>query len=206
MGNTEGRLLVVETLFARIARTMPLTGLQRDLVIGSMLGDGYLMPTTAGWCLRVSHGQHQRRYVDWKFGIMSDFVRTVPRECGRSYYFRTITHPEFTGLREAFYASSATKVVPIALMDQELTPLGLAVWYMDDGAIDRKQMRINTQCFSEEENLLLVAFLQAKFGITVRLNKDKDRFRLRIRGESVQRFVSLVRPHVIPDMRYKLPL
>ena len=114
VGNTEGRLLVVETLFARNARTTPLTGLQRDLVIRSLLGDGYLMPTTAGWCFRVSHGVQQRSYVDWKFGMISDLVRTAPRASGRSYYFRTVTHPDFSGLRDAFYAPSAVKVAPLS--------------------------------------------------------------------------------------------
>jgi hypothetical protein len=206
VGNTEGRLLVVETHFARKARAIPLTDLQRDLVIGSLLGDGYLMPTTAGCCLRVSHGHRQRSYVDWKFGILSDYVRTAPRVCGRSYYFRTVTHPEFAGLHAAFYAPGAAKGVPIQIMEQELTAFGLAVWFMDDGAADRNQLRVNTQGFSREENLLLASFLHAKFGITAQLNKDKDRYRLRIAARSVNRFVALVAPYVIPDMRYKLPL
>jgi LAGLIDADG DNA endonuclease family len=199
-------LLVVETYFARTARTVPLTALQRDLVIGSVLGDGYLMPTTAGCCFRVSHGHRQRPYVEWKFRIMSDYVRTAPRECGRSYYFRTITHPQFSGLREAFYRETYKKVVPLNLMNEDLTAFGLAVWFMDDGACERKQVRINTQCFSEEENLVLVEFLQAKFGIAATLNKDKDRYRLRVREDSIQRFMALVGPHLLPDMRYKLPL
>jgi LAGLIDADG DNA endonuclease family len=206
VGNTEGRLLVVETLFARNARAVPLTDLQRDFVIGSLLGDAYLMPTTAGCCLRVSHGEQQRLYVDWKFEIISDLVRTAPRACGRSYYFRTVTHPDFSGLREAFYAPGASKGIPIDLIERELTAFGLAIWFMDDGATDRNQLRINTQGFSRDENLVLAEFLHAKFGITVQLNKDKDRHRLRIAAKSVDRFVDLVAPHIIPSMRYKLPL
>jgi LAGLIDADG DNA endonuclease family len=199
-------LLVVETLFARNARTIPLTSLQRDLVIGSLLGDGYLMPTTAGWCFRVGHGMQQRSYVDWKFGIISDLVRTAPRASGRSYYFRTVTHPDFSGLRSAFYARGAVKVVPLQLMEQELTAFGLAVWFMDDGAADRNQLRLNTQSFSRDENLVLAEFLQAKFGIAAQLNKDKDRHRLRISANGMERFLELVTPHVIPSMLYKLPL
>jgi hypothetical protein len=107
-------------------------------------------------------------------------------------------------MREAFYAAGA-KRAPLDLMEQ-LTGFGLAVWFMDDGAIDRKQLRINTQCFSEEENRMLIGFLQAKFGITARLNKDKNRYRLRICEASVARFKVLVGPHVIPSMLYKLPL
>ena len=204
-GNTEGRLLVVETLFARTARKLALTSRQRDLVIGSVLGDGYLMPTTAGCCFRVSHGLQQRQYVVWKFGIISDFVRTAPRECDGSYYFRTITHPEFSGLRQAFYGGALQKVLPVGLLYQELTAFGLAIWFMDDGACDRKQLRINTQCFSVDENNMLIEFLQAKFGIVARLNKDKDRYRLRIGEGSVGRFVNLVGQHLIPSMLYKLP-
>jgi LAGLIDADG DNA endonuclease family len=206
VGNTEGRLLVVETLFARTARATPLTGLQRDLVIGSLLGDGYLMPTTAGCCLRVSHGHRQRTYADWKFGIISDYVRTPPRECGRSYYFLTVTHPAFAGLREAFYVQNETKVVPLDLLQQELTAFGLAIWFMDDGAADRRQVRLNAQSFSLDENLGLAEFLHAKFGIAAQLNKDKNRYRLRISAKSTARFVDLVAPHVIPSMQYKLPL
>jgi hypothetical protein len=164
------------------------------------------MPTTAGCCFRVSHGHRQRAYVDWKFGIISDYVRTAPRECGQSYYFRTVTHPELSGLREAFYKHRAMKVIPFELLHQELTAFGLAVWFMDDGAIDRRQLRLNTQGFSFDENLGLTAFLHAKFGISAQLNKDKERHRLRIRAGSVARFVELVAPYVIPSMQYKLPL
>jgi len=196
----------VETLFARRARATPLTDLQRDLVIGSLLGDGYLMPTTAGWCFRVSHGVQQSSYVDWKFGIISDLVRTAPRASGRSYYFRTVTHPDFSGIRDAFYAPGAGKVVPLHLIERELTAFGLAIWFMDDGAADRNQLRLNTQSFSFDENLVLAEFLQAKFGIAAQLNKDKDRYRLRICAKGIERFLELVAPHVIPSMLYKLPL
>ena len=196
----------METLFARNARTTSLTGLQRDMVIGSILGDGYLMPTTAGCCFRVSHGHQQRDYVDWKFELISNLVRTAPRASGRSYYFRTVTHPEFSGLRQSFYSDGAKKGIPLDLLNQELTAFGLAIWFMDDGAADRNQLRLNTQSFSRGENLLLAEFLHAKFGIAAQLNKDKDRHRLRIGAKGVERFVNLVSPHVIPSMQYKLPL
>ncbi len=43
------------------------------------------------------------------------------------------------------------KVVPIKLLERSLTDFGLAVWIMDDGAAEGKQLRINTQSFSAEE-------------------------------------------------------
>ena len=174
------------------------------MVVGSILGDGTLLPTTAGSCFRVHHGKQQRTYVDWKHGILEQYVRTPPSECRNGYYFRTVTHPEFSHLRGLCYEQSR-KIVPIDLLNSELTDLGLAVWFMDDGAADGKQVRFNTQSFSVDENESLIALLRAKFGLEARLNVDKDRHRLRLTAASMDLFRSLVRPHILPDMLYKLP-
>jgi LAGLIDADG DNA endonuclease family len=204
-GNTEGRKFVVETHFARIARETSLSSLQRELIVGSLLGDAYLMPTTSGFCFRVNHGMQQREYVDWKFKMLAELVRTPPRESGKCYYFRTVTHPEFSHYREYFYLADR-KIVPLALLEEQFSELSLAVWLMDDGAVDRKQVRLNTQSFSFTENETLASLLRAKFGIEARLNRDKDRYRLRVNDASVQRLKDLVGPHLIPSMLYKLPL
>jgi hypothetical protein len=204
-GNTEGRKFVVETHFATAARKQPFSSLQRELIVGSLLGDAYLMPTTSGYCFRVNHGMQQRDYVDWKFKMLAEFVRTPPRESGTCYYFRTVTHPEFSHYRELFYSANR-KVVPLDLLAEQFSELSLAVWLMDDGALDRKQVRLNTQSFSLAENEVLSSLLRAKFGIETRLNRDKDRCRLRVVDASIQRLRDLVGPHVIPSMLYKLPL
>ena len=197
--------LVVETHFARRARETPLHSLQRELIVGSLLGDAYLMPTTSGFCFRVNHGLHQRDYVDWKFKLLAEFVRTPPRESGSCYYFRTVTHPEFSEYREFFY-SDGRKIVPMDLLHTQFTEFSLAVWLMDDGAVDRRQLRLNTQSFSFSENEALSSLLRAKFGIEARLNRDKDRYRLRINDASISRLKHLVGPILIPSMLYKLPL
>ena len=180
-GNTEGREFVVETYFSKRARTIPLTSYQKQLVIGSLLGDGTLMPTTAGFCFRVHHGVQQTEYVDWKFKVLEQFVRSAPRVSGSGYYFRTITHPEFSVLREFFY-QAGRKIVPVSLLETYLDEFGLAIWIMDDGASDGKQLRLNTQSFSQAENEELAKFLRAKFGLEVRLNNDKERNRLRFKS------------------------
>jgi recombination protein RecA len=203
-GNTEGRMLVVETHFARQARTIPLTSLQREMVVGSVLGDATLIPTTAGSCFRVHHGSQQQAYVDWKFEVLERYVRSKPSKCRNGYYFRTVTHPEFSDLRNLFYPKDQ-KVVPIGLLERELTEYGLAVWFMDDGAAEGNQVRFNTQSFSKLENETIAELLRAKFGLYSRLNADKGRYRLRLRAASMDRFRSLVRRHMLPNMLYKLP-
>jgi hypothetical protein len=195
----------VETYFARQARQRPLDRVQRELVVGSLLGDGTLLRTTSGWCFRVHHGLAQRSYVDFKHSFLREYVQSPPRQSGRAYYFRTVTHSAFSDYRERFYQASR-KIVPIELLREQLTGLGLAVWLMDDGGADGAAVRLNTQSFSEDENEALAMLLQTKFGLNVRLNRDKGAFRLRIAAASKSRLVAVVGPHMHPDMSYKLSL
>ncbi len=204
-GNTEGREFVVKTHFARQAKAEILAGDQRSLVIGSLLGDGTLLATTAGWCFRVHHGLRQHELVEWKYNVLRRFVRSEPRVSGRGVYFRTVTHPAFQDLRDRFYIGSR-KIVPSELIERELDELALAVWIMDDGAADGKQLRINVQSFSYEEASALMSVLRAKFGIEMRVNSDKGKPRLRCVSSSMERLVEVVRPHFIPSMLYKLSL
>jgi LAGLIDADG DNA endonuclease family len=174
-------------------------------MIGSLLGDATLLKTTSGYCFRVHHGRKQQGLVDWKYAELARFVRTAPRVSGNGYYFRTITHPRLAELRESFYAGQR-KVAPIGLLSSSLTEFGLAVWIMDDGAADGKQLRINTQSFSVEEAEELTRLIRAKFGIVMTVNRDKSRPRLRCGAACMERLIGLVGHHTIPSMLYKLSL
>lgn len=116
----------METYFARHAREATLSSLQRELIVGSLLGDAYLMPTTSGYCFRVNHGLQQRDYVDWKYSLLAQFVRTPPRESSKCYYFRTITHPEFSFYRKFFYSNNR-KIISLDLLNEQFTELSLAI-------------------------------------------------------------------------------
>jgi hypothetical protein len=170
-----------------------------------LLGDATLLETTSGYCFRVHHGRRQQYLVDWKYAELVRFVRTAPRLSGNGYYFRTVTHPELTKLRESFYFEGR-KIVPLDLLGESFGEFGLAVWIMDDGAADGNQLRLNTQSFSTEEVEGLASLLRAKFGIVMTINQDKARPRLRCKAASMERLVELVRHHTLPNMLYKLSL
>lgn len=193
---------MVETQAIKAMREQAFTNKQRDFIIGSLLGDAYLMESSVGFALRFHHGNLQESYIKWKYEIMKDFVRTPPKNNGK-WYFRTISHPELSKLRKDFYIEGI-KNPPIKLLMKELTNFGLAVWFMDDGSRDGRQARINTQSFTKDENVLLQEFLSAKFGLRTTLNKDKEYYRLRIAAASMDNFTSLIKPYIIPSMLYKL--
>ena len=184
-------------------RKKKLTSLQKEFLAGTLLGDGCLLWTTRGYCLRIHQGIRQKGYVEWKYQIMKSLVNTPPKFDGNGYFFRTVSNPIFIEYRKKFYRRKQKKI-PDNLRNL-LTPLGLAVWIMDDGSRDKGCVRISTHNFSYPDQLKLRKTLKAKFGIKSNILKAKDKFWLWIRSESIPNLVRLVKPYFIPSMLYKLP-
>ena len=173
-------------------------------MIGTLLGDG-AMRCKANALLEVNHSVHQRTYVDWKYRHLADFVSTAPRQRqsnGSRFAYRFVTRslPEFTPYYRLFYPDRQ-KVAPVV----ELTPLALAVWFMDDGSRSRRAVYLNTQQFDVTCQELLLYLLEDQWGIQGTLNRDKCYHRIRLSVIGTTRFVELIAPHVLPDFRYKLP-
>ncbi len=191
----------MDTKKAREARKLELSTRQQEIVIGSLLGDGYLVRTTCGHAFRVNHGIAQKAYVDWKYEELRLFTNSSPRQSGSCYYFRTVSHSYFHTLHGMFYVNGR-KVLPKQI-EEWMSPLIFSVWLMDDGAKDGKQLRINSQSFTPEENERLIGILKANLGITATLNRDKDRYRLRVKATSMSNVRQAVVPYLIPSMQYK---
>ena len=181
-----------------------LSGVQQEIIIGSLLGDGTMRCKTNA-LLEINHSLHQRSYVDFKYRHLADLVSTPPRQRpgngGRvAYRFVTRSLPELTPYYQAFYALGF-KSVPVV----ELTPLTMAVWFMDDGSRSRNAVYLNTQQFDDASRRRLLLELKLQWGIDGTLNRDKCYQRIRISVASTPRFAALIEPHLLEDFRYKLP-
>ncbi|TSC68086.1 MAG: ubiquinol-cytochrome c reductase cytochrome b subunit [Parcubacteria group bacterium Gr01-1014_72] len=202
LGNTEGKkTCLMNTKRAREARKLEIGERQKEVIMGSLLGDAHLVRTTYGFAFRVNHGIVQKDYVDWKYKEIESLTNSSPKTYKNSYYFRTVSHPFFEILRKAFYRRRR-KIVP-KILEEWMTPLALSVWIMDDGSRDGNQVRINSQCFSKRENKELIRIFKATLGIKATLNRDKDMFRLRIADSSMTKLKKMVEPFIVPSMRYK---
>ncbi len=184
-----------------------LTQVQRSVIIGSLLGDGYLRIVRGrkDAFLEVNHSFAARDYVDWKYAVLQSLSRSAPKmrlgnEQRIAYRFTTRQSPELTELYSAFYRNGA-KTIP---EDLQLDPLMLAVWYMDDGSRCRdRDVYLNTQQFSANDQQKCIAML-AEMGIESSMNRDKTYWRVRIKKSSLRIFWKIIRPHIIPFMQYKL--
>ena len=184
-----------------------LTQRQKSLIIGTLLGDGYLriFPKRKNALLEINHSFAQKEYVDWKYEILKNISGSPPKArrgngARIAYRFYSKQLPKLTALYELFYKKKR-KVIPNTLT---LNPMILAVWFMDDGSRSRStDVYLNTQQFSVSDQKKLVRALK-KLGLEATLNKDKSYYRLRFLKHSLPKLRSLLTEGIIPSMRYKI--
>ena len=194
-----------------------LTLRQKQILIGLLLGDAHLENQYRSGMgrLKIEHSYKQKDYVDWLYGEFRGWVRTSPRKRERlswgkpqnKYGFTTYGHKLLGKFRDLFYNRDGRKIVPKNI-ESYLTPLSLAIWFMDDGSIKsvrHKGMFLNTQAFRVLEVKRLQKALKKKFLIETIVRKDKSGFQIYILGKSADNFMKLIRPRIIPSMEYKIP-
>ena len=189
---------------------------QKEILIGLILGDGHLeeLYTPTLGRLKVEHSYKQKDYVDWIYNEFSNWVRSQPKikkkkvwnKIYRNYGFLTYGHRALGEFQEKFYRKKR-KVIPSDL-EKEITPLGLAIWYMDDGSIKSRKHKglfLNTQGFKENDVKRLQEVLKVKFGISSTTRKEKNGKQIYLGGKSGEKFIALIKPYIISSMKYKIP-
>ena len=184
-----------------------LTQTQRSIIIGTLLGDGYLriVPGRKDAFLEINHSFFQKEYVDWKYEMLKALCKSGPKARASNgtriaYRFNTRQHPEITELHTSFYGERR-KSIPSSLT---LNPIMLAVWFMDDGSkCSEDNVYLNTQQFTMSDQKRCQELL-LEMGIETTLNRDKEYWRVRIRKSSLPLFWNTISPHIVPSMAYKL--
>lgn len=186
-----------------------LTQFQKSVIIGTLLGDGYLriFKGRKDALLEVNHSISQKDYVDWKYSVLKNFCASPPKMRkgnGKrvAYRFYSKQLSELTELYRLFYRAGK-KIIPDNL---NLDPVILSVWFMDDGSSCRTfDVYLNTQQFNDGDQKKLILALNS-LGLEAKINKDKIYYRLRFLKSSVPRLKELLHDKIIPSMRYKIGL
>lgn len=199
-------------------RSLILEKVQRETLVGLMLGDGHIEHSlcTNKARLKVEQCEKALEYVRWLHNIFSPWVRSgiktkvqylkTTRKSYRKYYFTTCYHEEFADFHKLFY-ENRRKIIPENIHDL-LTPLGTAVWFMDDGSIKSHESKgriFNTHAFQNLEVQKLCNVLKDKFSINSWPRFQKDGIQIYVSGHSAIVFQKLIEEYIVPTMNYKLP-
>ncbi|MDO8686716.1 MAG: hypothetical protein Q7K11_00705 [Candidatus Berkelbacteria bacterium] len=197
----------------RALKKLNLSALQKSVLIGSALGDGNLELnwSKTNYRLRIGGSEKQKDYIFWKYNILKNIVLTEPKYSlpTKSFHFSTISHPEISELGKIFYCGKK-KVLPDKISELIKNRTAIAVWFMDDGNVIRRNGKIygyhfNTQSFSKEENAMLVKMLENIYGIESMIENNHDYYRIRImRKHSREILKQIIGNIIIPSMQYKI--
>ncbi|MHA6259514.1 LAGLIDADG endonuclease [Sporosarcina sp. CAU 1771] len=198
-----------------------------QLIIGSLLGDSSINRTFKTPRIHFSHSDKQKDYLYWKYNIFIEskievstpnMVMSGMKKKYPQWRFQTRTSKIFEYYLKLFYPKGK-KVVTRKTLNL-LDPLGLAIWYMDDGnliihkyqkkngdsGIKSREVAINTQCFSYEEHEIIQRYFLVKWGIQVKIYKNKGSYRIVMNATNAKIFFGIIEDYIISSMKYKVDL
>lgn len=189
---------------------MELTPQQQSVLVGTILGDGSLAKHGRSHRLHVKHKADHVALVEYKHTVFGDFV-SMPvyhfdqRLSGKGHpcaQFATRTNPVFSEWHSRFYLERR-KIVP-ADIEVLLSPLAVAVWFMDDGAADYAGVTFQTHNFEWAETKRVADVLEGKFRLAATLRRNRGRWIIYVGAGSLPRLGQLIRPHLLEEFAYKL--
>ncbi|MBI3589163.1 MAG: hypothetical protein HY093_01990 [Candidatus Liptonbacteria bacterium] len=193
-----------------------ITSEQKALIVGTLLGDGSIEKRWKNPRLRIDHAAHQKDYVFWKYAILKNIATREPHiihdrdnrngKVFTRWYFSTKAIPQLEVYYRLFYQNNR-KTISSELSNHFTEPLSLAVWLMDDGykRSDCDALRLSTDCFTYKEQLVLRNCLDKNFGVRSVIHSKGNTWNIYIPSTQMIRVRSILTPHIIPSMNYKLP-
>lgn len=190
----------------------------RDLLLAVMLGDGYLSPGGYG---AILHSEKQKSYLEWKVkllrksGICCSDVTFKQNGQYPAFLSRLGVTPWSRLLYRVLYPNGKKNIFRRKLLNR-LSPLHLAIWYMDDGGLSQKkrngvvvanELFMNTHSSLENSQVLIDYFWECH-GVRFTKVRNKGHFRLRCGTKEARKFLEIVSPYVkqVPSMTHKLAI
>ncbi|MBI2616520.1 hypothetical protein HYW55_00095 [Candidatus Gottesmanbacteria bacterium] len=185
-----------------------LTNIQKEILIGTLLGDGHIESSRSGMLARfkIRHTVLFSEYVDWHYRFWKRWTLKGPTfdPYNNSIILRTIYHPELSEWKRLFYTRNR-KIIPSDIHKLLVSARSLAVWFMDDGNGTKQGewLRISTYAFGLSGNQILQDCLDRNFGLKATIYHDSKGNYLWFSKSNAKKLFLLMRSHILPCMKYK---
>ena len=160
--------------------------MQVQVILGALMGDGSLSKPVrtddASARFRMGHGAKQAAYLDWKVSLLANIPHAKTANVKGAVFADFTPLAELAELRETVYFGDGKKHLTWEYL-KNLTPLALAIWYMDDGCftVRRRESRsgpggvtgrveICVEAMSPGSRERLVRYLRDTYGLDVTLD------------------------------------
>jgi len=195
---------------------------QWEMILGAIMGDGALSPAIRtdddSARFRMGHGLDQAAYLDWKVSLLQNISHSRSTNEKGAEFADFTPLAELGELRRAVYFGDGKKHLSWDYL-KALTPLSLAIWYMDDGCFTVRskgvqqrteggsgRIEICLEAMSPGSRDRIVEYLRDTHGLDVKLTVRGARqvSVLQFSTAASAHFQELVAPYIHPSMEYKL--
>lgn len=194
----------------------------KSIILGSILGDGSLKiyPKYKNARFWIRHSLIQKEYMYWKINQLGEISSPGSMQLqdptgysqNKKLLYQSKACEELSIIHELLYSDNHLEIKRSWL--NHLTPLSLAIWWLDDGSIigNGKRGVLCTDPFSHYEHKLLKRYLEVAWGITAQIGtlnritkgKQKQVYRLYLNNESLKCFLRLIMGYApVESMIYK---
>ncbi len=204
---------------------------QPSAVAGAALGDGHISLTGSRMRARLSitQGFDQKRYLDYKTQLLGDLVQSPPAFQNYSgtyskkgtFRMATRSYPQIAEIHRELYDRKGHKRISREYLER-VTPLGLALWYLDDGSLvtqDNKYKRkkdggvshypatrstLSIHGLALEEAELIMSWLKKTWNIDGGVTETAKGPFIWFTLDGTRKLHEVIAEYVPPDMDYKL--
>lgn len=186
-----------------------------SVLVGSLLGDAHAeRGMTGGVKFRFRQSIIHKDYLFWLYEFFNSrgyctnnfpcyFTQKYGEKLLEAYRFNTYSYTNLIWLYKLFYNNNKKKVIPINIA-YYLTPLALAIWIMDDAKYVRGVIQLNCHPYSVQDVEKLINVLKIRYDLKCSLYLKEGTCRIDISKESLKLLRTIVRPHILPSMLYKI--
>lgn len=196
---------------------------ETQILLGGLLGDSYYNKKRK--IIRFAHSEKQKEYLMWKHSFFNENIKSRIYNYERNsndkvYYGNNFEiklnksemkdFVDFT--KKHLYSNNGRKKISLKYLT-ELTALGIAVWWLDDGCLSvhkgNRYGKLCTHCFNYEENILIQKYFKKQWNIDVDIKLEKSKYYfIRFNISALKKLIKIIYPYVIqiPSMIYKIDL
>lgn len=193
----------------------------RNLLIAMLLGDGTISNNNV---FKLSHCAEQREFLQWKinllnkFGIknngIKEYISSNGYNIGKTVLYSQLNIIPFVKVLRRIYYKPKKKIANRKLLNR-LTDLGIAIWYMDDGAISFRKsgnkvhgfyIRIST-CIPKEDLQIIIDYFKEVWDVSFyAFSEGKGTYSLCCGTKEGINFINIIKKYVeqVPSMKYKI--
>ena len=204
---------VGDKLISQIPVKIKNNKIYKEIIFGSLLGDGGIQIRNKNTATFLLQNNEQEEYINWKLDKLKELkFKNKSKNNNKKSYYSKYTN-ELKEIYDYFYVKRIdgkhSRMIPDGI---KLTPLMMAIWFMDDGFIHHAQGGISIRRIlnlKEEDKKHqinnLKSIVSEFIGCDINdLNYVEKRKKLIIPHEQFDVFCSKIAQFIIPSMQYKL--